>query len=118
MNELILLGVAFFIFCFGSLILNEIFRFGFAVADKLLENSGRIIKAPFKVAFKLISLGIRFLLKKFGKADYYTVRPIYDNQNITPLELQRMRNHNHQTLKNIGNASVEIEYTQPNRLTK
>ena len=80
MNELILLGVAFFIFCFGSLILNEIFR--------------------------------------FGKADYYTVRPIYDNQNITPLELQRMRNHNHQTLKNIGNASVEIEYTQPNRLTK
>ena len=112
MNEFILVGAAFFLLCFGSLIVSELFRFGFAVADKLLENSGRIIKAPFKIAFKLISMGFKFCIKKFGKQNYYTVRPINDHENITPLELQRMRNHNHQ-LKNIGNASVEIEYTQP-----
>jgi hypothetical protein len=110
MSELILLGVAFFMICFGSLILKRTIDFGFAVADKLLENSGRIIKAPFKVAFKLIGLGIKFILKKSGKKDYYTVRPV---PTITPLELQQMRNNQ---LRSAGIQSVEIEYIQPSNI--
>ena len=108
MNELILLFAAFFIFCFGSLILSEVFRFGFAVADKLLENSGRILRAPFKVVFKLMSLVFKFGFKKLKtNQDEYSVRPIQ----ITPLELQQMRNH--QLRAGNKNVPVEIEYTQP-----
>lgn len=107
MNELILLFAALFLFLFGSVILTKLIEFGFAVADKLLQNSGRILIAPFKIAFKLIML----VFKKLDQ-DKFTIRPIQD---ITPLELQQMRNTQ---LRNTANrhAPVEIEYTQPNRL--
>jgi hypothetical protein len=113
MTELILVGLAFFMICFGSLILKKAIDFGFAVADKMLENFGRIVRGPFKMAFKLISLGIKFLVNKYRKEDAYTVRPV---PIVTPLELQQMRNNQ---LRSTGLQSVEIEYIQPSKnLTK
>ena len=97
MEKLILLFIALFMFCFGSLILTKLIDFGFAVADKLLQNSGRIIKAPFKVIFKLIVTLFKFVFKKSNAAeqDDYTIRPF----NITPLELQQMRNNKLRTIQ-------------------
>lgn len=91
--ELIMLCIALFVFCFGSVIAIRAIEFGFAVGDKALEHSGTLMKLPFKLAFKLICfLGkrlIRHLMK--SKPYEYTVKPIFD---VTPLELQHMRNKN------------------------
>ena len=112
MSELVLLFAALFLFCFGYIILSKLIEFGFAVADKALENSGKLFKLPFILVFKLSSLIFKFLFKKFNNKyeDQFSVRPIH----ITTLELQQMRKNNLRT--GIKNMPVEIEYSQPNRL--
>lgn len=112
MIEMILLFIVFCGFCFGATILEKVVGFGFAVADKMLANSGKLVKAPFKIAFKLIGMAFRFVFKKkSNESDAYTVRPVHM---ITPLQLQQMRNQ--QLSLGSNKAPVEIEYIQPKRL--
>lgn len=113
MSKLLLLAIAAFVFCFGSVILMRLIEFGFAVADKSLENSGKLVKLPFQVTFKLIAYSIRWVFKQLNtkRPDEYTVTPLYK---VTPLHLQHMRN----SLLSSDNKQdpVVIEYTQPKRL--
>lgn len=107
MSEIILLFVAFFSVMIGVQIITSALDIGFAVADKVLANFGRIMKAPFKIVFKLIAL----VNKKYTQ-DRFTVRPIGE---ITPLELQQMRNTQLRAANNGRSVPVTIEYAQPRR---
>lgn len=100
MNELILLFGAFFVLMTGVQFISSMMDFGFAVADKVLQNWGRIAKAPFKI--------LVFFYQKWKKSrEYYTVTPI----NMTSSEIQSL---SQPTLnKKLGHAPVETEYTQP-----
>jgi len=113
MSKLLLLAIAAFVFCFGSVILMRLTEFGFAVADKSLENSGKLVKLPFQVAFKIIKHSARWVFKKLKtqRPAEYTVTPIYK---VTPLHLQQMRS----SLLSIADKREHdvIAYTQPKRL--
>lgn len=105
--ELLMLCVALFLFFFGSVIAMRTMEFGFRVGDKALQSSGKIVKLPFKIAFKLICFLGKYLIKRLMKntPQEVTIKPIFD---VTPLELQQMRNNNR--LQSGKREAVLIEY--------
>lgn len=91
--ELIMLLVALFVFFFGSVAALKLMDFGLLVGDKALNASGALMKLPFKLAFKLIVLISKVVIRKYmtRKTEEIQIRPIFA---VTPLELQQMRNSN------------------------
>ena len=91
--ELIMLCIALFVFFFGSVIAMQAIEFGFRVGDRTLEASGKLVKLPFMIAFKLICFAGKHLIKRLmkNKPQEVTIKPIFA---VTPLELQHMRNNN------------------------
>lgn len=91
--ELIMLCVALFVFFFGSVVALKAIEFGLAVGDKALEASGKLTKLPFVLAFKLIRFAGKYLIKRLmkNKPEEVRIKPIFD---VTPLELQHLRNNN------------------------
>ena len=111
--ELIMLCIALFVFFFGSVIAMQAIEFGFRVGDKALEASGKLVKLPFKIAFKLICIAGKHLIKRLmkNKPQEVTIKPIVA---VTPLELQHLRNNN--LLQSGKRQPVLIEH--PPQLTK
>lgn len=91
--ELLMLCIALFVFFLGSVIVKRVVEFGFRLGDKALESTGTLVKLPFRIAFKLISFAGNKLIKRLVKNQHQelTIKPIFD---VTPLELQYMRNNN------------------------
>ena len=103
--ELIMLFVALFVFCFGSILVTQLFEFGIRVGDKALQSSGFLIKLPFIVAFKLVCfVGKKLLNKLKSEQPEVQLRTIY----VTPVELQHMRNN--QLFQSKRRSPVLIEH--------
>lgn len=99
-----------FIFFFGSLILQRAIMFGFDLADKALENSGKLVKLPFVVTFKILAFSAKFIFKrlKTNRLDEVSLRPIYD---ITPKPMQLQAQGNHRFIAQDNNRiPVIIEH--------
>ena len=91
--ELIMLCIALFAFLLGSVIVTHVIEFGFRLGDKTLVLAGTLLKLPFLMAFKLICFSGKHLIKRLmkNKPQEIRIKPIFD---VTPLELQYMRNNN------------------------
>lgn len=105
--ELLMLCIGLFVFFLGSVIVTQVVEFGFRLGDKALESAGTLVKLPFLIAFKLISFAGNRLIKRLVKnqPQELTIKPIFD---VTPLELQYMRNNN--LLQSGKRQPVLIEY--------
>ena len=105
MSDLILIFAAFVALFIGLQLIGSFIEFGFAVADKVLQNFSRIAKAPFKI--------IAFCYQKWKKSrEFYTVTPIHDTRSETQRLSQPTLN------KTLGHQPVEIEYVKPTKTLK
>lgn len=91
--EIFYMMFAGFVVLFGGLFCEKCLTFGFLVADKALENSVKLLKLPFVVVLKLISSLGKLIFKQLKKqrTEEVHITPIF---NVTPVELQHMRNKN------------------------
>ena len=105
MDKLLLLGAVLFVAVFGGLIVERVLTICFNLFDKLIENSGKLLKFPFRLAFFLVKTQAKILFKmgsffaqviftllKKNKQEAVHLTPVF---NVSPLELQQMRNFNY-----------------------
>lgn len=106
--ELLMLFVALFVFLFGSAIAMKAIEFGFEMVDKALAAIGYLMKLPFLIVFKLITFAVKacFMKAVKQKSFEYKVKPMFD---VTPLELQQLRNRN--LIQSKQEAPVLIEFS-------
>jgi hypothetical protein len=96
---------AVFLMYFGCVVVVKLCEYGLYLGDNVQALTGKLLKLPFRLALKIIEFSARLVIKKYMTKEEFLVSPIL---NVTPLELQQMRNNNQ--LQSGKRPPVTIEY--------